>query len=181
MSDRLVTTGPVGRRAPITSPHPSLAHPGQWIRRHIRRYTLQGAAFTILNSVHMPESAPPTSQTLRVLRPILRHSYVSKRLQKSLPHGAGALTRAPPSVRTFPSDVREKQTQVPSDLVVCRQHTLTTSTPQSTYIHNLSTTYMANCPSPTMSLPSILPDSYKQVLLRDRSNHAGHQIGRAHV
>ena len=138
MSDRLVTTGPVGRRAPITSPHPSLAHPGQWIRRHIRRYTLQGAAFTNLNSVHMPESAPPTSQTLRVLRPILRHSYVSKRLQKSLPHGAGALSRAPPSVRTFPSDVREKQTQVPSDLVVCRQHTLTTSNPLS--LHSKSTT-----------------------------------------
>jgi hypothetical protein len=85
MSDRLVTTGPVRRRAPITSPHPSLAHPGQWIRRHIRRYTLQGAAFTILNSIHMTESARPASQTPRVLRSILRHPYGSDRLQKNLP------------------------------------------------------------------------------------------------
>jgi hypothetical protein len=168
MGDRLVTTRPVGRRAPITSPHPSLAHSGPWIRRHIRRYTLQGAAFTNLNSVHMPESAPPASQTPRVLRRILRHPYVSHRLQKSPPHGAGAPPGAPPSVRTSSPDACGKQTQVPPGLVVCRQHTLTTSTPQSTHIHNLRNTFIANHLSTTMSLPSNLPDSYKQVLLKDR-------------
>jgi hypothetical protein len=168
MSDRLMITWPVGRRAPITSPHRSLAHPCQWIRRHMRRYTLQGVPFTNLNSVHMKEFAPPASQTPRVLHSILRHSYESDRLQKNPPHGVSAPPRAPPSVRTSTPDARRKQAHVPSGRVVCRQHTLTTSTPHSTHIHILHTSYIANYPSTTMSLPSNLPDSYKQVLLMDR-------------
>jgi hypothetical protein len=168
MTDILVTTGSVGRRAPITSPHPSLAHPGQWIRRHIRRYTLQGAAFTILNLVHMTESPPPASQTPRVLRSILRHPYESDRLQKNPPHGTGAPPRALPSVRTSTLDARNKQTMVPSGLVVCRQHTLTSSTPHSTHIHDIRNTYIAIHLPTTTSLPSNLPDSYKEVLLKER-------------
>jgi hypothetical protein len=169
MSDRLVITWPVGRRAPITSPHLSLAHPGQWIRRHIKRYTLQGAAFTNLNySVHMKESAPPASQTPRVLHSVLRHLSESDRLQKNSPHGDGAPPRAPPSVRTSIPDARKKQTHAPSDLGMCRQQTLTTSTPHPTHIHFINTSYIADYPSTPMSLPSNLPDSYKQVLLRDR-------------
>jgi hypothetical protein len=58
MSDRLVVIGPVGQRAPATSTHPSLAHPGQWIRRHRRRFTQQGATFHNLNSVPETASAP---------------------------------------------------------------------------------------------------------------------------
>jgi hypothetical protein len=38
----------------------SYDHPGRWIRRYTRRYTLQGAAFRILNSVPPTASAPPT-------------------------------------------------------------------------------------------------------------------------
>jgi hypothetical protein len=85
MSDRLMVTGPVERRAPTTSPHPSLAHPCQWIRRHTRRYTEQGAAFNNLNSLHMKASAPPTSQSHRVLHPILRYPSESDRFQNYTP------------------------------------------------------------------------------------------------
>jgi hypothetical protein len=53
-------------------------------------------------------------------------------------------------------------------MVVCRQHTLTTSTPHSTHTHILHNPNIDYYPSTTMSLPSNLPDSYKQVLLRDR-------------
>jgi hypothetical protein len=175
ISDRLVITWPVhrsplpSRHTPITSPLPSLAHPCHWIRRHMRRYTLQGAAFKNLNSIHMEESAPPASQTPRVLHSILRHPYESDRLQNSPPHGVGAPPRAPPSVRTSTPDARRKQTHVPCGMVVCRQHTLTTSTLHSTHTHILYTSYTAYYPSTAMSLPSNLPDSYKQVLLRDCS------------
>jgi hypothetical protein len=51
VSERLVATWPVGQRAPATYPHPSLAHPSQWIRSHMRRYTQQGAAIHHLNSI----------------------------------------------------------------------------------------------------------------------------------
>jgi hypothetical protein len=168
MSDRLVITGPVGRQAPITSPNPSLAHPCHWIRRLIRRYTLQGASFTNLNLIHLKESAPPASHPPRVLHPILRHPYESDRLQNSPPHGVGAPPRAPPSVRTSTPDARRKQTHVPSHLVVCHQHTLTISTPHPTPTHILHNPDIEYYPSTAMSLPSFLPDSYKQVLLRNR-------------
>jgi hypothetical protein len=53
-------------------------------------------------------------------------------------------------------------------MVVCRQHTLTTSTPQSTHIHDIRNTYIATHLPTTMTLPSYLLDSYKQILLKER-------------
>jgi hypothetical protein len=53
-------------------------------------------------------------------------------------------------------------------MVVCRQHTLATSTPHSTHTHILHNPDIEYYPSTTMSLPSNVPDSYKHVLLRDR-------------
>jgi hypothetical protein len=123
---------------------------------------------TNLNSIHMKDSAPPASQPSRVLHSILRHPHASNRLQDSPPHGSGAPPRAPPSVRTSTPDARRKQTRVPSDLVVCRQDTMTTSTPHSTHTHILHTSYIEHYPSTTMSLSPNLPDSYKKVFLRDR-------------
>jgi hypothetical protein len=168
MSDRLMNKGPVGRRAPITSPHPSLAHPCQWIRRHTRRYTLQGATFTNLNSIYMKDAAPPASQPHRVILSILRHPYGSDRLQKIPPHGVGAAPRAPPSVRTSTPDSCRKQTQVPSGLVVCRQHTLTTSTPHSTHTHTTCSLYITPHHYSTFDRSRIT----EHVLLRDRPAHA---------
>jgi hypothetical protein len=53
-------------------------------------------------------------------------------------------------------------------MVVCRQHTLTTSTPHFTHVNNIRNTYIETHLPTAMSLPSNLPDSYKQVLLKDR-------------
>jgi hypothetical protein len=105
MSDRLVITGPVGRRAPISFPPPSLAHPGQWIRRHIRRYTLQGAAFRGLNFVSPTALAPPTSKS-EYVPAILRTLTIRHRLQKppstgparhTAPLRASGRSRPPPT------------------------------------------------------------------------------------
>jgi hypothetical protein len=128
MSDRLVVKGLVGQRAPITSPQPRTTHTCQWIRSHTRRYTQQGAAFLHLILILQKASAPPSSQAHRVLHSILWYPLVLNRLQNTTPHGYGAPPRAPPSVRTFKPDAHGKQTQVPSDLVVCRQHSPTTQT-----------------------------------------------------
>jgi hypothetical protein len=114
----------------------------------------------------MTDFAPPASQTPRVLRSILRQPLESYRLQKTLLHGTGAPSRAPPSVRTLTPDARNKQTQVPSSLVVCRQHTPTTSSPQSTHIHDIRNTNIDTRLPTTMTQPFNLPDSYKQVLLK---------------
>jgi hypothetical protein len=51
MSDKLVGIGPVEQHAPSISFQLSLDHPGQWIRRHNRRYTLKDAMLIILNLV----------------------------------------------------------------------------------------------------------------------------------
>jgi hypothetical protein len=51
MSDTLVETGPTKQQDPSTSSQPSLAHPGQWIRRHTRRQTLKRAILILLNFV----------------------------------------------------------------------------------------------------------------------------------
>jgi hypothetical protein len=56
MRDKFVDIGPIEQHAPYTSSQPSLAHPGQWIRRGTRRYTQQGAAFQ--NSNYIPPMAP---------------------------------------------------------------------------------------------------------------------------
>jgi hypothetical protein len=137
MSDKLVVTRPVGQRAPITSPQPSIAHPGQSIRCHTRRYTQQGATFPHLNSMHQKGSVPPASQTHSVQHSILRYPSELHCLQNTTAHGYGAPPRAPPSVRTFTPDAYGKQTHVPSDMVVCRQHTLTTPAILPTDTHNL--------------------------------------------
>jgi hypothetical protein len=168
MSDKLVITRPVGQRAPITSPHQSIAHPGRWIRSYNRRYTQQGAAFHNLNSIPQKASAPPASHTHRVLHPILHYPSELHRLQNTTMHGCGAPPRAPPSVRTFAPDAHGKQTKVPFDVVVCRQHTPTTPTIPPTHTHNLHNPDIVYYPSTTMSLPSYLPESYKHVQLRDR-------------
>jgi hypothetical protein len=104
------------RRAPATSPHPSLAHLGQRIRRHTKRYTQQGAVFTNLNIILEKASAPPASHSQRVLRQTLRYPSGSDRLQKTTPHGCGAPPHAPPSVRAFTPAARGKQTHVLSDM-----------------------------------------------------------------
>jgi hypothetical protein len=114
MSDRQVITGPVGRRAPITSPHPSLAHHGQWIRSDTRRYTLQGAAFRVLNFVSPTALAPPTSNSKHVPALVLRMNNNNPRLQENpssgavrhtAPHRASGLSR-PPQTNTKPMSHR---------------------------------------------------------------------------
>jgi hypothetical protein len=129
LSDRLVDIGPVELQAPSTSPHPSLAHPGQWIRSDTRRYTQQRAAFRVLNFISPTAIAPPTSKSEHVPAIVLRMNNHTPRLQKAPLPGSGAPHRAPPSVRTFPSAARIQQTHVPSGLVVCRQHTQSTLKP----------------------------------------------------
>jgi hypothetical protein len=168
MSDKQVVKGPVGQRASITSPQPRSTHTCQWIRSHTRGYTQQGAAFLHLNSILQKASAPPSSQAHRVLHSILRYPLVLNRLQNTTPHGYGAPPRAHPSVRTFKPDAHGKQTHVPSDLVVCRQHTPTTPTIPPPHTQNLPNPIIVYYKSTTMSLPSNLPESYKHVLLRDR-------------
>jgi hypothetical protein len=130
MSDILVDiVGPVERHAPSTSPHPSLARPGQWIRSDTRRYTQQGAAFRVLNFISPTPIAPPTSKSEHVPAIVLRKNNHTPRLQKTPLPGSGAPHRAPPSVRTFPSAANIQQTQVPSGMLVCRQHTQPTRKP----------------------------------------------------
>jgi hypothetical protein len=88
-------------------------------------------------------------------------------------HGTSAPHRAPPSVRTFPSAANIQQTQVPSDMIVCRQHTKPTTTPPfnpTTDPHTSTPYYQRNLVN--MSSKSNLPPTYKQVLLRERPAHA---------
>jgi hypothetical protein len=135
-SDRLVDIWPVELQAPSTSPHPSLAHQGQWIRSDTRRYTQQGAAFRVLNFNSPTATAPPTSKSDHVPAIVLRMNNHNPRLQKAPLPWSGAPHRAPPSVRTFPSAANIQQTQVPSDMAVCRQHTQTTRNPNRKHSTN---------------------------------------------
>jgi hypothetical protein len=136
LSDRLVDIGLVEQHAPSTSSLPSLAHPSQWVRSDTRRYTQQGAAFRVLNFVSPTVLAPPTSKSKHVPALVLRTNKNNPRLQKSPRLGDGAPHRAPPSVRTSPSAANNHQTQVPSGLVVCRQHTQPTTNPNRNHSSN---------------------------------------------
>jgi hypothetical protein len=169
MSDILVDIGAIEQQAPSTSPQPSLAHSGKWIRSDTRRYTQQGAAPRVLNFISSTALAPPTSKSEHVPTPVLRRAINNHRLQKPPPPGAGAPQRAPPSVRTLPSAAYILQTLVPSDLVVCRQHTQATRKPKTT---QQNSTPLIEPHSTTMSsTPDLLP-TYKQVLLRPRPANA---------
>jgi hypothetical protein len=55
---KFVDTGPFEQHFPSTSSRPSRAHPGEWIRNLLRRYTLKGATFKYLNIVS-PTAYPP--------------------------------------------------------------------------------------------------------------------------
>jgi hypothetical protein len=147
MSVRLVDIGPVEQHAPSTSSQPSPPHPSQWIRSDTGRYTQQGAAFRISNSVPPIALAPPTLKSKHVPTSVLRTSKIRHRLQNFPLHGGGAPHRAPPSVRTFASAANIHQTHVPSYPVVCRQHTQPTTTPPLNHTTNLttSTPYYKTC------------------------------------
>jgi hypothetical protein len=129
LSDRLVDIGLVEQQALSTSSQPSPAHPGQWIRTDNRWYTQQGAAFRVLNFISPTAIAPPTSKSKYVPTVVPRMSNHNPRLQKAPLLGSGAPHRAPPSVRTLPSAANIQQTEVPSGLVVYRQHTQSTRKP----------------------------------------------------
>jgi hypothetical protein len=117
--------------------------------------------------------APPILKSKHVPTSVLRTSKIRHRLQNFPLHGGAAPHRAPPSVRTFTSAANIQQTQVPSDLVVCRQHTQPTTTPPLNFTTNLPTSTPNNKPSSvTMSSTSNLPPTYKQMLLRDLPAHA---------
>jgi hypothetical protein len=173
LSDILVDIGLVEQHAPSTSSHPSLAHPCQWIRSDTKRYTQQGAAFSVLNFVSPTALAPPTLNSEHVPALVLRMNKNIPRLQENPLLGRGAPHRAPPSVRTFPSDANIHQTQVPSGLVVCRQHTQSTRNPNRNHSSNppISSPY-CDSRSVNMSSTSKPPSTYRQVLLRDRPEHA---------
>ena len=117
------------QRVPFTSPHPSLAQNGQWIRSDTRRYTLKGAASRDLNCIPPTAIAPSTSKTTHVPVKVLRHTKKTHRLQKVSSPVGGAPHRAPPSVRTSLSAANIHQTQAPSDLVACSQHVNDSQTP----------------------------------------------------
>jgi hypothetical protein len=131
-SDKLVDIGPVEQQAPSTSSQSSLAHPGQWIRTDTRRYTQQRAVPRVLNFVSPTDLAPPTLKSENVPTLELRTVQIDHRLQKPPLPSSGAPHRAPPSVRTFTSAANILQTQAPSGLFVCRQHT------QPTRKHNIT-------------------------------------------
>jgi hypothetical protein len=87
MSDKMVDTRPVEQHEPSISPPLSHAHPGQWIRRHNIRYTLQGAPLSFFN--HAPPTmtyAPLTSNSHRVPPTVLRPSNIPHRLQENPSH-----------------------------------------------------------------------------------------------
>jgi hypothetical protein len=171
MSDILADIGPVEQQAPSTSPHQSLAHPIQWIRSDTRRYTKQGAASRVLNFVSPTALAPPTLKSDTVPTPVLRQVKYYHRLQNPPLKRDGAPHRAPPSVRTFTSAANILQTQAPSGLVVCRQHTQPTRNNNITQPNSFS---LSELHSIVMSSsPDLLP-TYKQVLLRDQPEHAAH-------
>ena len=134
-SARLVDRA-AGRRAPFTSPHPSLAHNGQWIRSDTRRYTLKGAASRDLNFILPTATAPSTSKSSQVPVKVLRHTLTPHRLQKASSPVGSAPHRAPPSVRTSLSAANIQQTQVPSGLVACSQHVNDSQKPTTKAKHN---------------------------------------------
>jgi hypothetical protein len=170
MSDRLVVTRPVGQRAPITSPQPSIAHPSQWIPSLTMRYTQQGAAFHHLNSVHHKASAPPASQHI-VYYTRYYGTPPSSITYKTLPPTDTAHHHAPlrASGRSHPTPTNNKPMSHPTwSCAVCRKHTPTTSIILLTHTHNLHNPYIVYYQSTTTSMPSNLPECYKQVLLKDR-------------
>jgi hypothetical protein len=163
LSARLVDIGLVEQYTPSTSSHPSLAHPGQWIRSDTRRYTQQGAAFQNSNHVLPTALAPPTLKSKYIPATIQRTLTIRYRLQKTPLLGTGAPHRAPRSVRMFTSDANIHQAQVPLDMVVCRQHT------QPTRDHTTNPTLkpnVVNVSSNTNHQPT-----YRHILLRDRPAH----------
>jgi hypothetical protein len=106
MSDILVDIGLVEQQAPSTSSHPSLAHPGQWIRSDTRRYTQQGAAFQNSKYVLPTALAPPTSKSRYIPATVLRTLTIRHRLQKppytgpahhTAPLKASGRSRPPPT------------------------------------------------------------------------------------
>jgi hypothetical protein len=134
----------------------------------MRRYTRQGPAFRNYSNVPPTPSAPPTSTSSRVLPIVLRHSDNPHRLQKTL-HGYGAPHRAQPSVRTFMSAASEQETQIPSNPVMCRQHTQPiTNPPHPLTINPPLTLTLGMAPSIMSSPNSNLPHTYKQDVMRDR-------------
>jgi hypothetical protein len=168
MSDRLVVTGPVERRAPTTSPHTSLAHPGKWFRRHTSLYTQQGAAFNTFEF---------TSQEKLLRHPL--HSHIvyytryygtpsSQIAYKTIPPTAAAHRRAPlrASKRLHPPHAKNKP--IPHRTWSCAANTRRPLQPYTLLTHNLLKPNIVYYPSTTMSLPSNLPESYKHVLLRDQ-------------
>jgi hypothetical protein len=185
MSDRPVDIGPVEQHTPSTSSQPSLAQLGQWIRRGTKRYTHQSAAFQNSNY------APPDSSRANHFEIKIQtsHNIADPHNPPSLTkiplHGTGAPHRAPRSVA---ADIHH--TQVPSDMVVCRQHTQHTTTPPRNHTTNLllSTSYY----EPTtvnMSSNSNHPPTSKHMLcgigprmrplrtpFNPRSCHAGHPL-----
>jgi hypothetical protein len=90
-------------------------------------------------------------------------------------HGTGAPHRAPPSVRTFTFTANIQQNQVPSYLVVCRQHTKPTTIPPLTLTTDpqLPSSYYKHVLI-NMSSNFNLPSTYKHAILRVRpaSAHA---------
>jgi hypothetical protein len=78
--------------APSTSPHPSLAHQGQWTRSDTRRYTLKGAAFRDLSFISPTAIAPPTSKSEHVPAIVLRKNIHTHRLQNAPPRAAARHT-----------------------------------------------------------------------------------------
>jgi hypothetical protein len=173
MSDRLVDIGPVEQHAPSASSQPSPTRPCQWIRRGTIRYTQQGVAFQNSNSAP-PDSSRVTHFEIKIVpTSVLRTFIVRHRLPKIPLHGTGAPHRAPTSVRTFTSAAKMRQTQVPSDMVVCCQHKKPTTNPPlnlktdpyppSSYYKPVLINIFSN---------SNLPSTYKHELLRDRPAHA---------
>jgi hypothetical protein len=126
-------------------------------------------SFIKFNSVLPTPIPPPTLITHCVQPTVLRIHTKRHRLQKNSLPCPGVPHRALPSVRTFMSAANEHQTHAPSDMVVCSQHTKSTTTPPPSLTINPPLT--PNVDNPiliTMSSNSNLPTPYKQALLRDR-------------
>jgi hypothetical protein len=114
MNDKLVDIGPVEQHAPSTSSHPSLAHPGQWIRSDTIRCTQQGAAFRSSNYVLPTALAPPTSKSKYIPAIVLRTLTIRHRLQKNPSTGPAHHTaplRASGRSRPPPTSTKPKSHQ----------------------------------------------------------------------
>jgi hypothetical protein len=157
------------QRDPTNVPPPSLTHPSQWIRRYTIRYTLKGAAFTNSNSILPTASAPPPSNQNRHTDKVLLNTENTHRLSKPPPR----VRRTPPRPNERP-DVHVRRPQLrshdPSTLVVCRQHTYSSTNPTQQHpLSNLSLPMSAFPTFSNMATPqSNLPNTYKHAMMRDR-------------